>query len=370
MDEIVQGRDRLQRELGRTIEHFAYPFGILGIREIRMAARLGFKTAVTTCSGNLFGIHRHQSHCLPRRNVGHQSCTSRFIRDGLWGADIMKDCGARQESRRYRNIVAASNMNKDKGLFDVFNASAEKYPENVALDVEGRCYTYFELKGLAARLASLIHQHDDDLRPVVAFLAYRSLNAFVSVLGTLAAGKGYVPLHPNFPGQRTAHMISASGAAVLIVGAECSGVLTSVLEKLDRKLTVLCLNLRSLPSTGHPSSAKFLSVPTRAASHESFEPVRPQPRCSVCSCSLPAVPCVPKKATYSIARHCNVLSSLEYTGQRSVLHSAVKITQFRRAFDLTFDFECSSTSFLCWSAGRLSVLPAPEGRAGALAIYS
>src|SRR5215813_15004066 len=59
--EIQMSRAVLQAALGKRAEHLAYPVGdpmTAGAREFRIAAELGFKTAVTTRPGVLFKAHR------------------------------------------------------------------------------------------------------------------------------------------------------------------------------------------------------------------------------------------------------------------------------------------------------------------------
>ena len=62
-----------ERETGRPVRHFAYPYGTRldhGAREIRLAATLGFCTAVTTTPGNLMRGHAAARHRLPRHGIG------------------------------------------------------------------------------------------------------------------------------------------------------------------------------------------------------------------------------------------------------------------------------------------------------------
>jgi len=59
----------IEARLGVRPRHFAYPYGNraeAGSREFRIAAGLGFKTAVTTRSGVLFADHRNHLMALPR----------------------------------------------------------------------------------------------------------------------------------------------------------------------------------------------------------------------------------------------------------------------------------------------------------------
>ena len=69
--------------------------------------------------------------------------------------------------------------------------------------------------------------------------AYRSLTAYSGVLGILASGKGYVPLNPKFPVERSRKMLALSGCRVLIVGKEAFGQLAQLLEGIDKALDTL-----------------------------------------------------------------------------------------------------------------------------------
>lgn len=71
--EMAASRDRLERETGRAVRHFAYPYGrrdTIGARDIRLAAALGFRTAVTTKPGNLMRRHAAARYQLPRHGIG------------------------------------------------------------------------------------------------------------------------------------------------------------------------------------------------------------------------------------------------------------------------------------------------------------
>jgi peptidoglycan/xylan/chitin deacetylase (PgdA/CDA1 family) len=71
--EMAASRDRLERETGRVVRHFAYPYGTAtttGAREIRLAGALGFRTAVTTVPGNLMRRHATARHGWPRHGIG------------------------------------------------------------------------------------------------------------------------------------------------------------------------------------------------------------------------------------------------------------------------------------------------------------
>jgi len=87
--EIDQSRKILEHRLGRKIEHFAYPFGgrtVVSDREFGIVKELGFKTAVTTRSGNIFRNHARHKECLPRMNLSGPRATLEMAEKIVSGA--------------------------------------------------------------------------------------------------------------------------------------------------------------------------------------------------------------------------------------------------------------------------------------------
>lgn len=81
--EMDMGRVVLETALGRRPEHFAYPYGspdAVGRREIRMAADLGFKTAVTTRPDVLRAGDAERLHALPRLSLIGDFQRARYLR--------------------------------------------------------------------------------------------------------------------------------------------------------------------------------------------------------------------------------------------------------------------------------------------------
>jgi peptidoglycan/xylan/chitin deacetylase (PgdA/CDA1 family) len=80
--ELGNGRAVIEAALGRAPAHFAYPFGdptTAGAREFRIAAELGYKTAVTTRPGVLFAEHAGHLTALPRISLNGGYQDTRFI---------------------------------------------------------------------------------------------------------------------------------------------------------------------------------------------------------------------------------------------------------------------------------------------------
>jgi peptidoglycan/xylan/chitin deacetylase (PgdA/CDA1 family) len=87
--EMEMSRAVLEAALGKRPEHLAYPVGdptSAGPREFRIAAELGFKTAVTTRPGVLFKAHRDYLTALPRFSVNGEFQQQRYLKVLMSGA--------------------------------------------------------------------------------------------------------------------------------------------------------------------------------------------------------------------------------------------------------------------------------------------
>ena len=87
--EMEMSRAVLEAALGKRPEHLAFPVGdptAAGAREFRIAAELGFKTAVTTRPGVLFRAHRDYLTGLPRISVNGEFQRQRYLKVLMSGA--------------------------------------------------------------------------------------------------------------------------------------------------------------------------------------------------------------------------------------------------------------------------------------------
>ncbi|TMI50912.1 amino acid adenylation domain-containing protein, partial [Candidatus Bathyarchaeota archaeon] len=104
-------------------------------------------------------------------------------------------------------------------LHEFFEAQVDTRPEATAIIVEGRRITYAEIEQRANRLARYLHNHGIGRGSIVAILLSRSLDAYVSILGTLKAGAAYLPLDPEYPADRISYVLGDSHAETLITTA-------------------------------------------------------------------------------------------------------------------------------------------------------
>ncbi|HEY6350086.1 MAG TPA: amino acid adenylation domain-containing protein [Candidatus Angelobacter sp.] len=110
-------------------------------------------------------------------------------------------------------------------MHDLFEEQVTKTPEAVAVEYESHCLTYAELNGRANQLAHYLKKLGVGPEVHVGICLDRSLVMLVAMLGTLKAGGTYIPLSPEDPPERRAHVI---------INASLSVVLTE--ERLGRTL--------------------------------------------------------------------------------------------------------------------------------------
>jgi peptidoglycan/xylan/chitin deacetylase (PgdA/CDA1 family) len=101
--EMEMSRSVIEAALCVRPDHLSYPIGdntAAGPREFRIATDLGFKTAVTTRPGVLFGEHRDHLTALPRISLNGDYQQLRYVSVLLSGA-------ATAVSNRFRRVDAA-----------------------------------------------------------------------------------------------------------------------------------------------------------------------------------------------------------------------------------------------------------------------
>jgi amino acid adenylation domain-containing protein len=231
------------------------------------------------------------------------------------------------------------------GLIAGFLQSMERFASRPALVVSNERLSYLELWQQADkfRFAILLHNQQDS--PLTAVLADRSKTAYSAILGILAAGKGYVPLNPKFPVERSRRMLQLSGCRTLIAGGEALTYLAQLLPVVDRQLTVIV-----------PDEAMVAYLEGAAPGHNV---ISCKPKSKAPDLSLPD-PVEPAATAYLLftsgstgepkgvaISHSNVLSYIDTMCSQYDITEHDRISQ---QFDLTFDLSVHDM-FVCWQHG-------------------
>jgi amino acid adenylation domain-containing protein len=241
---------------------------------------------------------------------------------------------------------------KTRGILAGFLDSADRFATRPALWVEGQEFTYSGLLQKALSISAAITGCEEQRQPLAALLACRSVTAYAGVLGVLAAAKGYVPLNPKFPLERTRSMLLLSGCTTLIAGKEAVSQLPELLGGRDRPMTVILPDTMAdsgLTSALPQHRLVFTDYLPRASEFRPSAEIDPHSIAYLLFTSGSTG--VPKGVPI---HHTNVRSYVEYICDRyQVTHE----DRFSQEFDLTFDLSVHDM-FVCWERGAcLFVVP-------------
>ncbi len=109
----------------------------------------------------------------------------------------------------------------EESLLDGYRRAVAAHPDVVAVHFEGVELTYREFDERVNRLARLLIARGVGAESLVGLAVRRSLDLVVGVYAVLTAGGGYVPLDPDHPAERIAHILeTARPACVLTTTAD------------------------------------------------------------------------------------------------------------------------------------------------------
>lgn len=121
-----------------------------------------------------------------------------------------------------------------------FILQAEKDPENIAIEDNGRSITYHDLKKDSFKIAQFLNGQDVKTNDLVAVFADRNIEMIASILGIMEAGAAYVPIDPNYPMKRIQYMLSDCKCKIVITD---SNNLEFLLQYADDYIeTIVCLD--------------------------------------------------------------------------------------------------------------------------------
>jgi amino acid adenylation domain-containing protein len=230
-----------------------------------------------------------------------------------------------------------------RSLISGFFGSLLKNPASRALEIGETSLSYEQLWDYAGKITACLKETLDPRENVVAVLADRSVGAYGGILGVLGAGRGYVPLNPKFPIERTLAMLAASGCMTVVVGKECAATLDSLLPRVDRPLKLI------VPDTGWQPEKKFSlahRVITASQLSQVADPHEPEVNQDDAAYLLFTSGSTGKPKGVAVSQS-NVVAYMEHAAKRFGIHAGDRCSQ---NFDLTFDLSVHDL-FTCWDAG-------------------
>ncbi len=155
-------------------------------------------------------------------------------------------------------------------FYDLFRASAERWPHNVALEIQRRdsieSYTYGELRQMAESIARWLTKQNLPPAARVAILADNHPLWVAVYLGIIAAGHTTVPLDTALHADQAATLLADSGSSLLFCDDKHLGVAQEAVAA--RPIPMVRINERARPAfpNGTPDAARSLPSGDRNAS--------------------------------------------------------------------------------------------------------
>ncbi|WP_123064862.1 non-ribosomal peptide synthetase [Paenibacillus amylolyticus] len=110
----------------------------------------------------------------------------------------------------YEHNATSLDLPINKTVVDLIDKQAELYPEQIAIVYQDESVTYSELMARVKQTSFILRNHGVGPNCIVGLMHSRSINLVVGMLAILKAGGAYLPIDPNFPEDRIAHMITDS----------------------------------------------------------------------------------------------------------------------------------------------------------------
>lgn len=238
-----------------------------------------------------------------------------------------------------------------ENLLSGFLCSAQRFPQNTALVVDGVEYSYDELKLAAQSISNTLLKYapvgGSDL---TAVFAYRSKTIFEGILASLYRGHGYVPLNCTFPEERTKTMLIKSNCRSLIVDSESANQLDVILDGLNERMLIVLPEITDVNSFSERWPKHIFIGANDLEISNAIAPIKSSPDSVAYLLFTSGSTGDPKGVMVS---HHNVMSFVSYIVGRYEVTETDRLSQM---FDMTFDLSVFDM-FIAWQVGACVCCP-------------
>ncbi|MCC5468319.1 amino acid adenylation domain-containing protein [Pelosinus baikalensis] len=121
-------------------------------------------------------------------------------------------------------------------LHSHFLRSVINFPNNPALSINKKKYTYEELFNLSNTMANNYIKHIKKRPERIAFYFDKNVNSYVCILSILIAGATFVPLNPKFPDGRTCKMIELGKLDLIVTERKYEEKLNKIISDVPENI--------------------------------------------------------------------------------------------------------------------------------------
>ncbi len=155
--------------------------------------------------------------------------------------------GAKEKSRAILHGKMMPELIRDECLFEVFEATSGKYPDNTAIIFDKTIISYRELNEMANRIAHLLREKGVRKEDRVALLMPKSIECYAAIMGIMKAGACYIPLDVGYPEDRIKYITENSGERYVLVLDGCS-----TFCNIENIISISSDKLKSYPDNNIP----------------------------------------------------------------------------------------------------------------------
>lgn len=123
-------------------------------------------------------------------------------------------------------------------LFELFENTARKFPQNTAIIFGESSITYKELNELANKIAYMLRKKGIKAEDRVAILMPKSIECYAAIIGAMKAGACYIPLDVSYPEDRVRYIVEDSCAKYILVAenSDCGTQFKNTITISQKKL--------------------------------------------------------------------------------------------------------------------------------------
>lgn len=231
IEHLQTGRDLAHSALFQVLfsyqnaprQDFGIPGVELDISEIdTLTAKFDLSVTLGEIDGQIKGWIEYNTDLFERatiaRLIAHYETLARgILRDS---AQALEAVELLPEAER-RQILEAFNQErfelpKGRLVHQLFEASADRHPAEIAVQFDEKTLTYAELEQRSNQLAHHLIALGVGPETFVGVLLDRNERMVVALLGILKAGGAYVPLDPSYPVNRLQYIVEDTAAPIIV----------------------------------------------------------------------------------------------------------------------------------------------------------
>ncbi|WP_262384748.1 non-ribosomal peptide synthetase [Paenibacillus terrae] len=156
----------------------------------------------------------------------------------------------------------------DKTVVQLIEEQAARTPDAIALEFEGQKLTYSQLNQRANQIGRVILEsvstgEDGALQPgtLIAIFMDRSADVIPAMLGVMKAGAAYLPIDPQYPGERVRFILEDAQAKMIITHSQLVNKLNSSMNQMSMKAhSLICVDECLVQQYDHPDENLNIQV--------------------------------------------------------------------------------------------------------------